>query len=477
MSATVGPSAAKYRGTETVWTTEQSGDLSNSLILRLHLYRSCRGCQRQSARAEFSYPGQEGALEREPEVLVIGAGVIGVTTAYALASRGRNVVVIDSGPVGAGSSYGNAGLVSPSHSLPLATPGVLGQGLRWLLDRDSPFYIKPRPDPALLSWLLRFRAAATEEQAHRAVPRLRDLHLASRHLYDKWATLDGMDCDYSQNGLLYIFRTQAALDEARKEAHFLQTAGLSSEVLDEDAVRALLPRLRSGTAGAVRYPEDAQMNPNHFVTGLARQAESAGATFLDHTEAIGFTTSRGRITAVSTTRGEFRPAQVVLATGAWSPGVARDLRLKLPIQAAKGYSLTFHRPDPFPDLPMMLMEARVAVTPMGPLLRLAGTLEMSGMDFSINQRRVAALQRSAGDYLEGIDELDLVEIWRGLRPCTPDGLPIVGRPPEWENLVLAAGHAMIGLSFGPVTGEIVARLICGEDPSFDLHLLRYQRFT
>ncbi len=408
---------------------------------------------------------------------MIGAGVIGVTTAYALARRGREVVVIDAGPVGGGSSYGNAGLISPSHSLPLASPGVLGQGVRWLLNRDSPFYIRPRLDPALWAWLLRFRAAATEKQARRAIPLLRDLHLASRALYDEWTALEGMDCAYARNGLLFVYRTHAGLDEAREEARLLQDAGLTSEFLDEDGVRAILPRLRPGAAGGVRFDEDAQMNPSDFVTGLARQAESAGASFLDHTEAIGFTTVRGRITAVATTRGEFRPAQVVLAAGAWSPGVARDLRLKLPIQAAKGYSLTFHRPDPFPDVPLMLMEARVAVTPMGPLLRLAGTLEMTGMELSINRRRVAAIQRGASEYLEGMDDLDLLEIWRGLRPCTPDGLPIIGRPPRWENLVLATGHAMIGMALGPITGEIVAGLICGEDPAFDLHLLRYQRFA
>jgi D-amino-acid dehydrogenase len=408
---------------------------------------------------------------------VIGAGVIGVTTAYGLASRGRDVTVIDAGPIGHGSSYGNAGLVSPSHSLPLATPGVLGQGLRWLLDRNSPFYIKPRFDRALLSWLWHFRAAANEKQASAAIPLLRSLHLASRDLYDEWTALDGMDCAYARNGLLYVFRTHSGLHEAREEARLLQDSGLTSEFLDEDAVREIIPLLRAGAAGGVRFSEDAQMNPHTFVTGLARLAESAGATFLERTEALGFTTASGRITAVNTTRGEFRPAQVVLAAGAWSPGVARDLRLKLPIQAAKGYSLTFHRPDPFPDIPLLLMEARVAVTPMGPLLRLAGTLEMSGMDLSINRRRVDAMKRAASDYLEGIDQLELLEIWRGLRPCTPDGLPIVGRPPHWENLVIAAGHAMIGQSLGPITGEIVARLICDEDPAFDLHLLGYQRFA
>ena len=416
-------------------------------------------------------------MEREPEVLVVGAGVVGVATAYALAQRGRKVVAIDAGPVGGGCSYANAGLIAPSHGMPLAAPGVLSQGLRWMLDRDSPFYIRPRPNTALISWLLRFRAAANEKQAHAAVPILRALKLAGRRLYDEWTALDGMECDYAREGVIHVYRSQQALDQAREEVRHFAVTELPSEVMDEDTLRAIVPHLRAGIAGGVRFPEDARVNPGKFVTALARLAESAGATFMERTEAIGFTTSRGRITAVDTTRGEFRPAQVVLAAGAWSPGVARDLRLKLPIQPAKGYSLTFHRPDGFLDVPLLLGEAHAAINPIGPIIRVAGTLELTGMNFSINRRRVAAVRRAAGDYLEGFDGLDLIEIWRGLRPCTPDGLPIIGRAPAWENLVIAAGHAMIGMAVGPITGQIVADLICGDDPAFDLHLLRYERFA
>ena len=210
--------------------------------------------------------------------------------------------------------------------------------------------------------------------------------------------------------------------------------------------------------------------------GLARQAERNGAVFFDNAEAIGFETSGRKITAVRTTRGDIHPNQVVLATGAWTPAVARDLDLRIPIEAAKGYSLTFRRPDPCPALPVILQEAKVAVTPMGPFLRFAGTLELAGMDFSINQRRVGAIRRAPPGYFEGMDDLELVEIWRGLRPCTPDGLPILGAGGKWENLILAAGHAMVGMSLGPVTGEIVAQLACGDTPNFDLELLAPERF-
>ncbi len=416
------------------------------------------------------------ALKDEPDVLVIGAGVVGVSAAYALAVRGRRVAVIDAGPIGAGSSYGNAGLIVPSHSLPLAVPGVIGQGLRWMFDPESPFYIRPRLDRALFSWLLKFRAAATEARARRAVPVLGGLLRASRGIYDEWASLTGMECAFEAKGVLYLYRTAKGLAEGRHEMEMMAEAGLHPRFLNGGEVRDLVPQVRSGMAGGINVPEDAHLEPHSFVLGLARQAKRGGAAFFDNAEAIGFETSGRKITAVRTTRGDIHPNQVVLATGAWTPAVARDLDLRIPIEAAKGYSLTFRRPDPCPALPVILQEAKVAVTPMGPILRFAGTLEMAGMDLSINSRRVGAIRRAPAGYLEGMDDLELLEIWRGLRPCTPDGLPILGAGGKWENLILAAGHAMIGMSLGPVTGEIVAQLACGETPDFDLDLLAPGRF-
>ena len=345
-----------------------------------------------------------------------------------------------------------------------------------MLDPESPFFIKPRFDRALWSWLIRFRNASSEEGVRQAIPVLRDLLQASRTLFDEWTSLDGMDCAYEKKGVLYIFRTEHGLKEGRKESRLLSEFGIRSSILDEAHVRELVPQLRPGLAGAAQFPDDAHLDPQLFVTGLARQAQSRGAVFLEQTEALGFETAGHRITAVRTTRGDFRPDQVVLATGSWSPDTARDLRLNIPIQPAKGYSLTFKRPVNCPSIPLILAEARIGVTPMGSHLRFAGTLELAGMDFSINQRRVEAIRRAAVAHIEGLEDLELVEIWRGMRPATPDGLPILGRSKKWNNLVIAAGHAMIGVSLGPISGEITARLTCGEETMFDLEPLRQERF-
>jgi D-amino-acid dehydrogenase len=411
------------------------------------------------------------------DVLIIGGGVIGVCSAYYLAGKGARVTVVEKGEVCSGSSYGSAGLIVPSHSIPLARPGVLGQGLVWLLDPESPFYIKPRLDPDLIAWLLRFSLASRAAPMKQSIPTLLALSQASVALYDELAQTAGIECVYRRNGLLDVFRTPAAQRDAIEDAHLLQANGLPVEVLDAEALYHLEPALQPGLLGAIHFPGDAHLNPADFVRGLARLAEARGARFQTNTEVIGIETEDGRVAAVRTTRGTFKPEQVVLAAGAWSPAVARGLsRLRLPIQAAKGYSISIRRPEVSPNMPLLLAEARVGVTPMGPILRFAGTLEMAGLDLAINERRVGAILRGVREYVPGLETYELVEIWRGLRPVTPDGLPVLGRTQAYQNLIVAAGHAMVGQSLGPITGKLVAQVVCGEKPEVDLAPLRAERF-
>jgi D-amino-acid dehydrogenase len=410
-------------------------------------------------------------------VIVVGGGVIGVSAAYYLRQAGFGVTLLDKDDICAGSSYGNGGLVVPSHSIPLAAPGVWLQGLKWMWSPESPFYIKPRLDPALAAWLWRFRAACTPAHLTRAVPVLRDLSFASLALFRELAGIDGLDFGYRQDGALAVFRTRAGYDEAVHLAHLLGEVGIATRLLDGAAARALEPSLQPGVIGGILFPDDAHLVPDRFVTGLARAAAAAGVDIRTGTEVIGFRARGRRIAAVETTRGDVEADQVVLAAGAWSPGLGRAAGVRLPIQPAKGYSVTYARPDDGPRRPLLLLEVKAGVTPMGDALRFAGTLELAGLDLSIDRRRVDAIVRSARGYVAGVDGLRLREIWRGLRPCTPDGLPILGRSERVENLVLATGHAMIGVSLGPVTGKLVAQLCAGEKPMIDLHALRAERFA
>jgi D-amino-acid dehydrogenase len=413
----------------------------------------------------------------ERPVVVIGGGVIGVCSAYYLAEAGRPVVLLEQGEVCAGSSYGNSGLVVPSHAIPLAAPGVWLRGLRWMLNPESPFYIRPRPSGELAAWLWRFRSACTAAHVRRALPVLRDLSYASLGLYRELAALAGLDFGFAAEGALGVYVTEAAYAHGIEEARTLGEAGIGTKVLDGPGARAIEPALRPEVLGGVLFPEDARLVPDRFVRGLAARAEARGVRIEPRTEVLGFRTAGRRITAVETTRGDVEPADVVLAAGSWSPRVGRALGLALPVQPGKGYSVTYARPPAGPRLPLLLGEVRAAVTPMGDTLRFGGTMELAGLDFSINRRRVAAIVRGAARYLHDVDRYRVLEIWRGLRPVTPDGLPLLGRPARVENLVVATGHAMLGVSLGPVTGKLVAGLCAGEPPAIDLSLLRPDRFA
>lgn len=415
-------------------------------------------------------------MDSQTDVLVIGGGIVGVCAAYELAARGKTVVLVDQGGIAAGSSYGNAGLVVPSHVVPLAAPGVIGKALKWMWNPESPFYIKPRFSWELFTWLWKFRGNCKEGPMRRAIPVLRDLHRASVGRFDALAALEEVDSGYVKRGVLSVYRTEEGMEGGRHEAKLLEEFGLGVRVLDGAETRAFVPQLREGVVGAVEMLEDAHLNPALFVRGVAAAAEKKGVELRTETAVEGFERTGGRVSSVRTSRGEIRADQVVLAAGAWSSPVARDLKLKLPIQPAKGYSVTVKRPENCPEIPLILSETKVAVTPMGPLLRFAGTLEIAGLDLSINERRVEAIRRAGREYLEGMENLEEVEVWRGLRPCTPDGLPILGRPAGFENLIVAAGHAMIGVSLGPITGVLVAQIACGETPEFDLAPLRAERF-
>lgn len=416
-------------------------------------------------------------MAERTEVVIIGGGVIGVCTAWALADRGVRVIVVEQDAIASGASHANAGILATSHSVPLASPGVLGQGLKWLFDPSSPFHITPRFDRDLLQWLWRFRGACNEKAVRRAIPLLRDLHRESASMYARLTAMEGMGCGYERKGCLHVFRTKEGYQAGLKEAQLIREYGLSSGIVDGPGAENWVRSLKAGVVGAIHLPEDGHIDPGAFVLGLAKQAEAKGAVFRTATTAVAFKMSGNRIAAVGTTAGEIEADEVVLAAGAYSPALARSVGLDLPIEAGKGYSLTVRPPGEPPPVPVMLMEARVAVTPMGELVRLSGTLELAGMDFSITRRRVEAICAAAIEYLEGVEGMQVIELWRGMRPLTPDGLPLLGRPAKIANLIVATGHSTIGMAIGPATGRIVAELACREKPSYDLTLLRPDRFA
>ena len=415
-------------------------------------------------------------MDSQQDVVIIGGGVIGVCSAYYLAKKGIQVTLIEKGEIASGCSYGNGGLIVPSHSVPLASPGALGSGLRWLFDSESPFYIKPRFNMELFGWLVRFAFNSRRSQMLRSVPIMRDLLFASRALYEELAECAGFDFGFAGKGSLLVYLSKEKLQHEMEEAYLLERFEIPLKVLDQAQVHDLEHALLPQVIGGIYYPRDGHINPHRFVAGLAEKAQELGAQICTKTEVTSFELSKGKITKIHTTRGDISPKQVILATGSWSPEVARSLKLRIPIQAAKGYSITLENPSVTPKIPISFGEARVVVNPLGDSLRIAGTLELAGMDFSINSRRVEAIRKSSMGYLPGLNEAKVIEIWRGLRPCTPDGLPIISRTQEFENLIVAAGHAMLGMSLGPITGKLVSQLVNGEKTEVDVFPFRAERF-
>jgi len=417
-------------------------------------------------------------MNRKTETLVIGGGAIGICCAFYLHQLGANVTVIEKGEICSGSSHGNAGLIVPSHSIPLAAPGVISQGIKWMFDPESPFYIKPRLDRDFLSWLWKFRGACNETNVNRALPVLSNLNAASLELFDELAALEGLEFNYEKKGVVQIFKTRKGLDKGIKEALRLKEYGVESQVLENKDLSAYAGKMRTSSVGGLFFPQDAQLIPDRFVHQLARYIEKAGVQLITSAEVIGFEISGPRVTTVKTTRGGIDAEDVILAGGSWSTWLARELGIKLRMEPAKGYSVTFKRPPSCPDIPFMMAETKVVLTPMDDMLRIAGTLELAGFDMSINNRRLQAILKSIPDYFPDfdIDSLEPIEIWRGLRPCSPDGLPYLGRPRRYDNVIIATGHGMKGISLAPVTGKLVSQLAAHEQPRVDITALSIERF-
>ena len=415
-------------------------------------------------------------VTQSSDVLIVGGGVIGVCTAYALQRRGVRTTLVERGEICSGASHGNGGWIFPSESAPMPGPGVIRQSLPWLLDPESPLYIRPRPSLSLLRWMWKFRAACNEPDMRRSSGLRRALSLASLELYEELAAIDGLEFGFKRAGLIIACRTRKALIESEQDVRLLEADGGSAKWLSADELCQRVPPLSPNLAGGIEFPADAHITPGDFVRNLAAQLDRRGVSIHPNTEVLDIEWSRRAPVRVRTTRGDFTASEVVLAAGAWTPELSRSLGLRVPVEAAKGYSISVERPEDYPETPVMLAEAKVFVTPMGAMLRMGGTLELAGLDLRINRRRLDAVVRATRTDMPGLVPTPTIEIWRGLRPLTPDDLPIIGRPRGTMGLILATGHGMSGISQGPMTGELVAQLATGENPSIDVAPFSPDRF-
>jgi D-amino-acid dehydrogenase len=414
---------------------------------------------------------------QQHDVLIIGGGSIGLNCAYYLLKSGRKVTIIDSKEIAKGSSSGNAGHIVPSHIIPLAAPGIVGTAFKWMLDpKNSPFGMKVSLDPKYISWLLQFVMACSEANVQRAIPPLNSLGQLSAKNFAQLIAEEKFDCHYQEKGLLFLYKTEKAFKGGKHEGELMQKHGIPVDVYDKSTVHEIEPAALDEIIGGVHFTGDSHLNPAVFLKSLSERVRVMGAEMFENTPVMGFEIANGKISKVKTSIGDFEAEQIILAAGAWTPSVARDLRLNIPVQPSRGYSLTMSATRQMPGHALILGERRIAVSPLDNLLRFTGRLEVGNGSTTPDPRWIRQIENAVREYLHLDEKLDIQETWAGLRPTTPDGMPIIGRSPKHGNLILATGHAMLGLSLGPGTGQVVAELVSGKETAFDLSPLRVERF-
>lgn len=415
------------------------------------------------------------------KAIVIGGGIIGLSSALYLRKSGWDVTVVDMGDFTDNCSYGNAGYICPSHFIPLATPGIVKKGLKWMWNSKSPFYVQPRLDLNLISWGLKFMRSATQQNVDQAAVPLRDIALLSQQEYEAWTQLPGFDFAYERKGLLEIFQTQEGADHAQHTMERAHQLGLTDTVvLSKAELDKLEPQTKINALGALFFKCDAHCYPNKLMSDLIAYLQSSGVQLLSDHEVRGFETGAGKINKVITSKGSLAADEIVMATGSWGRKTAKLLGLSIPLMPGRGYSLTLEDSPYQVNYPSVLVEGRVALTPMnGNKIRFGGTMEITSHKTPPRMSRVQGILDAVKRYYPEFDvPLPAKEkIWYGYRPCSADGLPYIGRVKKYRNLTVATGHAMLGLSLGAGTGKLVNEIVNHSAASMDIKPFAVERFS
>lgn len=410
---------------------------------------------------------------------IVGGGIIGLCSAWYLSKEGYEVTVVDRNDFTDGTSFGNAGMIVPSHFVPMAAPGVITQGLKWLLDSRSPFYVKPRLNLDLINWTYRFYRSASERKVREAMPLLLAYNQESNRLYDEMTHEEGVASEYEKRGLLMLYKTEK---QGAEEAHLVEQAGklgLDAAILNPEELRELEPEMDLDVLGGAYFPGDAHLYPNRLIADMIKRLKKEGVTFLGNTEVKDFKLANGQITALVDQSGRDIPVnEVLLSSGSWTALLLKKAGIRILLQDGKGYSITLEGAALRPRIPTILAEAKVAITPMGNDLRIGGTLELSGLSPEVNQRRLEGIVDSIPHYYRNLKAplTPETKVWKGYRPCTPDGLPYLGRSAKISNLIVATGHGMMGLSLGAATGKLVSQIATGQPTFMAIEAFGVNRF-
>jgi len=405
----------------------------------------------------------------QKKVTIIGGGIIGLSTAYFLQKEGCEVTIIDRSNMDGGASYTNAGYICPSHFIPLAAPGVVRSGLRWMLDASSPLYIKPSLNSDFLKWVWAFNKSATSSRVQKNAVHLRDFTVFSQELFQSIKKEEQFSFQYDKKGLLMLCQTERQLEKELEILTLAKSLNVHAKEISKDELKILEPSIEINGVGGVYFKNDHHTTPSVFMQQLKAHLKSKGVRMFTNETVVDFKMKQGNIDSVVTDKQTLHSDEFVMASGSWSADLCKKLGLKLLLQAGKGYSMNTQLSTGI-SIPTILAEAKIAVTPMDGFTRFAGTMEIAGINQTINRKRVEVIAKAATHYYPSV-QLSAQEIEAatcGLRPLSPDGLPYLGKPQSCENITIATGHAMLGWTLGPGTGKLVSEVILNKKTSLEL---------
>ncbi|MEJ5048941.1 FAD-dependent oxidoreductase [Chryseobacterium culicis] len=419
--------------------------------------------------------------QNKGKALIIGAGIAGLSSAYYLLQKGWQVEILEQNDLTNNCSYGNAGMIVPSHFTPLAAPGVVAQGIRWMFDSKSPFYVKPSLNSKLISWGLQFLKHSNQKHVDHSAAAIRDLNLASSKLYNDIAETDGFDFELNQNGILMLYKTEKVAEEEIELAYKAMNMGLSVDILNKKEIQELEPHTQLDVIGGINYKCDGHMNPVKLMKQMIAYLKNNNVIFHTHHKVTGFETSGNNIKTVIANGKQFTADRFIMTGGSFLPELAQKAGLSIQLMPGKGYSLMHSPNNPLHKMEhaALLLEARVAVTPMNGQIRFGGTMELASHKEKINMKRVEGIIRSIPKYLPDF-QMEIPkesEIWFGYRPCAPDGLPYLGQSSKLKNLIIAGGGGMMGLSLGPIFGKTVSELANDQKPTVEIKIFNPERFN
>ncbi len=416
-------------------------------------------------------------MAKDQRTIIVGGGIVGVCAAYELARRGRDVLLLEQNAIGSGASFGNAGIIAIGHP-PLPRPGLAIKVLRWMIDGSSPLYIPPRFDPEMIRWFWIFHRSCTAERFQLCMKVLADLGRLSQDCFERILADESIDCEYHRDGWMEVFRTEAGFETGRHEAGIVRNNGFEATELSRAELLDREPAFQDDVVGAVLYNDSAFTDPMRLLSEIASAAQRHGASMREQCSVDEIVVRGNTCVGVRTVGGEFiGGGTLVLAAGIWSTKLAKLIGIDVPMQAGKGYHRNVRRPKVCLGVASVFAEEHVAATPMADMLRLAGTVEFSGINNKMVQRRLDMMSQSARTYLRGMEQQEVISEWCGLRPCTADGLPVIGWAPNVGGVYIATGHARMGLSLAPGTGEIIAKQLCGEEAPMDISSMCVARFS